>query len=136
MRRYEFRAVSCACVYPCFILAASCLHHSLHECRFHTTLLITIKAVADKARSSTNFVARLPTYSHPQVQKSAKHYTEAARDEILLLAQISQGDPENCKDCVRLLDSFDHTGPNGRHVCMVFDVSMRVMLAGTCLGAS
>ena len=58
-----------------------------------------------------------------QVQKSAKHYTEAARDEILLLAQISQGDPENCKDCVRLLDSFDHSGPNGRHVCMVFDVS-------------
>jgi len=61
-------------------------------------------------------------YGAMKVQKSAKHYTEAARDEIVLLAQISQGDPENRKDCVRLLDSFDHSGPNGRHVCMVFDV--------------
>ncbi|KAF5836896.1 kinase-like domain-containing protein [Dunaliella salina] len=61
-------------------------------------------------------------YGAMKVQKSAKHYTEAARDEIVLLAQISQGDPGNCKDCVRLLDSFDHSGPNGRHVCMVFDV--------------
>lgn len=57
------------------------------------------------------------------MQKSAKHYTEAARDEITLLTQISAGDPDNCKHCVRLLDHFDHCGPHGRHVCMVFDVS-------------
>lgn len=58
-----------------------------------------------------------------QIQKSAKHYTDAARDEITLLAQISNGDPHNCKHCVRLYDYFEHCGPNGRHVCMVFDVS-------------
>jgi serine/threonine-protein kinase SRPK3 len=56
------------------------------------------------------------------VQKSAQHYTEAARDEITLLAQIRDGDPGNAKHCCRLLDSFDHLGPHGRHVCMVFEV--------------
>lgn len=30
----------------------------------------------------------------PQVQKSAKHYTEAAYDEIMLLKQIRDGDPD------------------------------------------
>ena len=58
----------------------------------------------------------------PQVQKSAQHYTEAARDEITLLTQIKDGDPENEKHCVRLYDWFEHTGAHGRHICMVFEV--------------
>jgi serine/threonine-protein kinase SRPK3 len=57
-----------------------------------------------------------------QVQKSAQHYTEAARDEITLLSQIRDGDPDNHKHCCRLLDSFEHAGPHGLHVCMVFEV--------------
>lgn len=57
-----------------------------------------------------------------QVQKSAKHYTEAAYDEITLLSQIRDGDPNDTRHCVRLIDSFEHTGPHGRHVCMVFEV--------------
>lgn len=57
-----------------------------------------------------------------QVQKSASHYTEAARDEITLLSQISEGDPDSMKHCCRLLDSFEHSGPHGLHVCMVFEV--------------
>lgn len=56
------------------------------------------------------------------MQKSASHYTEAARDEITLLSQISEGDPENNKHCCRLLDSFEHSGAHGLHVCMVFEV--------------
>jgi hypothetical protein len=58
-----------------------------------------------------------------QVQKSAKHYTEAAYDEVTLLKQICDGDPQDTKHCVRLLDHFEHHGPNGKHVCMVFEVS-------------
>jgi hypothetical protein len=58
-----------------------------------------------------------------QVQKSAKHYTEAAMDEITLLTQIRDGDPHNNKHCVHLLDWFEHVGPHGKHVCMVFEVS-------------
>lgn len=57
-----------------------------------------------------------------KVQKSASHYTEAARDEITLLAQIRDGDPSNECHCVRVLDWFEHSGPNGRHMCMVFEV--------------
>ncbi|KAG6544739.1 hypothetical protein Mapa_013838 [Marchantia paleacea] len=57
-----------------------------------------------------------------KVQKSAQHYTEAAVDEITILKQIADGDPENCKGVVKLLDHFKHCGPNGQHVCMVFEL--------------
>ncbi|CAM9243495.1 unnamed protein product, partial [Phaeothamnion confervicola] len=71
-----------------------------------------------------------------KVQKSAEHYTEAARDEIELLETISgnakslaelavaDGGPPADADChcVRLVDSFDHDGPHGRHVCMAFEM--------------
>lgn len=33
-----------------------------------------------------------------------------------------QGDPGDAKNCVRLLDSFEHPGPHGTHVCEVFGV--------------
>ena len=56
-----------------------------------------------------------------QVQKSARHYTEAAQDEVVLLSQIKKGDPSDERFCVRLLDEFEHSGPHGRHVCMVFE---------------
>ncbi|XP_062117467.1 uncharacterized protein LOC133831246 [Humulus lupulus] len=56
-----------------------------------------------------------------KVQKSAAHYTEAAMDEISILKQIAEGDPEDKKCVVKLLDHFKHSGPNGQHVCMVFE---------------
>ncbi|KAG2439651.1 hypothetical protein HXX76_005001 [Chlamydomonas incerta] len=61
-------------------------------------------------------------YRALKVQKSAQHYTEAARDEVTLLTQLRDGDPNNEMKCVRLYDSFDHVGPHGRHVCLVFEV--------------
>ena len=85
------------------------------------------------------------------MQKSASHYTEAAWDEIEILrqvrrasrlrarslarrkvsgadawaSQIRQGDPDNRCRVVTLLDSFEHSGPNGKHVCMVRPSSLR-----------
>ncbi|XP_075500603.1 uncharacterized protein LOC142539205 isoform X1 [Primulina tabacum] len=56
-----------------------------------------------------------------KVQKSAEHYTEAAMDEVTILKQIAEGDPEDDKCVVKLLDHFKHSGPNGQHVCMVFE---------------
>jgi serine/threonine protein kinase len=64
-------------------------------------------------------------WRNTQVQKSAQHYTEAARDEITLLSQLRDGDPKDEKLCVRLYDSFEHSGPHGRHVCLVFEVRIR-----------
>lgn len=77
-----------------------------------------------------------------KIQKSAEHYTEAAMDEVELLdcvaserkqCEASIGldsiDPdgvttreivEHSKHVATLHDSFFHTGPNGRHMCMVF----------------
>ncbi|KAJ8563494.1 hypothetical protein K7X08_031946 [Anisodus acutangulus] len=61
------------------------------------------------------------TYVALKVQKSAQHYTEAAMDEITLLKQIAEGDPDDKKCVVKLLDHFKHSGTNGQHVCMVFE---------------
>ncbi|KAL1201307.1 Serine/threonine-protein kinase AFC2 [Cardamine amara subsp. amara] len=56
-----------------------------------------------------------------KVQKSAQHYSEAAMDEITILQQIAEGDSDDTKCVVKLLDHFKHSGPNGQHVCMVFE---------------
>lgn len=42
-------------------------------------------------------------------------------DEIMILQQIAEGDTEDKKCVVKLLDHFKHSGPNGQHVCMVFE---------------
>lgn len=83
------------------------------------------------------------TFLALKVQKSAEHYTEAAMDEIELLDCIAQErnrvaqpklvgtdqdghtwvkNVEHSNHVATLLDSFFHTGPNGRHMCMVFQM--------------
>jgi serine/threonine protein kinase len=79
-----------------------------------------------------------------KVQKSAEHYTEAAIDEVALLDCVAterkkceaallqkkmdtQGitmkdTVEHAKHVATLHDSFFHTGPNGRHMVMVFSM--------------
>lgn len=59
-----------------------------------------------------------------KVVRSAAHYTETAIDEIKLLKKIVQANPNHPgrRHVVSLLDSFEHKGPNGTHVCMVFEV--------------
>ena len=58
-----------------------------------------------------------------KVVKSSPHYTEAAEDEIRLLDQVVEKSVKS-QDCsvVKLLDHFYVRGPNGKHVCMVFEV--------------
>lgn len=58
-----------------------------------------------------------------KVVKSSPHYTEAAEDEIRLLDKVVEESSKK-KDSfvVRLLDHFYVRGPNGKHVCMVFEV--------------
>jgi serine/threonine-protein kinase SRPK3 len=59
-----------------------------------------------------------------KVVRSAAHYTETALDEIKLLKKVVDAKKEHPgrKHVVSLLDSFNHKGPNGVHVCMVFEV--------------
>ncbi|CAK9059371.1 Protein kinase dsk1 (Dis1-suppressing protein kinase) [Durusdinium trenchii] len=77
-----------------------------------------------------------------KVQKSAPHYTEAAYDEIELLAEAAkrskdvnweetqkgplkelfpEKNNEGFTGVVQLIDYFEHFGINGKHVCMVFE---------------
>jgi len=56
-----------------------------------------------------------------KIVKSAHHYAEAARDEIKILQKATSADPNNESCVVRLLDHFELVGPNGLHVCMVFE---------------
>jgi len=82
-----------------------------------------------------------------KVQKSAPHYTEAAYDEIELLAEAAKrgglhnwettqrGPDRDIFPCVpftgvvQLSDYFEHFGPNGKHVCMVFETMGPNLLA-------
>ena len=59
-----------------------------------------------------------------KIVRSAAHYTETAIDEIKLLTKIVQAKPDHPgrRHVYSLLDSFEHKGPNGVHVCMVFEV--------------
>jgi len=79
------------------------------------------------------------TFVALKVQKSADHYTEAAYDEIHLLVKSSQHnkDPtwiesqeerrglhpfdDESTSVTQLLDYFEHNGPHGKHMCMVFE---------------
>lgn len=59
-----------------------------------------------------------------KVVRSAAHYTETALDEIKLLNKVVEANKTHPgrKHVVSLLDSFNHRGPHGMHVCMVFEV--------------
>jgi serine/threonine-protein kinase SRPK3 len=64
-----------------------------------------------------------------KVQKSAKDYQEAALDEIELLSQLYARFKEDNDTLlldnfhiVALLDHFYVRGPNGKHICMVFEL--------------
>ncbi len=62
-----------------------------------------------------------PVYGAMKIQKSAQQYTEAAMDEVQILKQIGDKDPEGKRPVVHLLDWFEHHGPNGKHVCIVLE---------------
>lgn len=64
-----------------------------------------------------------------KVQKSDPHYAEAARDEIKLLKALKKEDAKFEETVVELLDHFEHKGPNGRHVCLTFEVMSKSLLS-------
>lgn len=63
-----------------------------------------------------------------KVQKSDPSYTDAAWDEINLLDMMNQ-EKSTETPVVDLIDVFEHDGPNGRHVCMVFEVLSKSLLS-------
>lgn len=59
-----------------------------------------------------------------KIVKSATNFTETAKDEIQILKAVRDTDPNDPKRAktVQLLNDFKISGPNGTHVCMVFEV--------------
>ena len=101
----------------------------------------TVWMVKDRKAAAAN---KTEQYFALKVQKSAEHYTEAAMDEVELLDciakerknveaivdQTGKDDDgmliselaKNSRYVATLHDSFFHTGPHGRHMCMVFSM--------------
>jgi serine/threonine protein kinase len=63
-------------------------------------------------------------YAALKVVKSAKHYTEAALDEIDLLKKVASTNrlSTGWPHVVQLYESFRISGPHGNHMVMVFEV--------------
>jgi serine/threonine-protein kinase SRPK3 len=110
---------------------------------FSTVWMVKDRQLA-KASAGASIATKEKQFFALKVQKSAEHYTEAAIDEVALLdcaaterkkceALLLQkkmddnGIPmkdtvEHSKHVAMLHDSFFHTGPNGRHMVMVFSM--------------
>jgi len=106
--------------------------------------MVKDRKLLKQTEASLSTKSQQQSQDHPhfyalKVQKSAEHYTEAAMDEVELLDCIAserrkveaalkreQHDRdaalmvEHSRFVATLHDSFFHTGPNGRHMCMVF----------------
>lgn len=59
-----------------------------------------------------------------KIIKSSKNYRDTAIDEIKILSKVNMTDIDHPghENLVKLLDYFEHDGPNGIHICMVFEV--------------
>lgn len=59
-----------------------------------------------------------------KIVRSAQGYRETAVDEIKLLSKINMTDKDHPghEYLIKLIDYFDHNGPNGTHICIVFEV--------------
>jgi serine/threonine-protein kinase SRPK3 len=70
------------------------------------------------------YIVRVHRHVALKVVKSAARYTETALDEIKLLQRLISSDPNHPgrSHVISFLDHFRHKGPNGNHVCMVFEV--------------
>lgn len=103
------------------LLVASALPRSINNVLIPSPFLIL----------TSRCVARTLPNDHPnklvalKIQKSASQYAEAALDEIELLNELrNKAKGDNCCGgdlVVRLHDSFVTYGPNGKHVCLVFE---------------
>ncbi|CAJ1429407.1 unnamed protein product [Effrenium voratum] len=81
----------------------------------------TVWLCADEKDPGTGLVAM-------KVCKSKKSVAEQAQDEVMLLERMHLNG-KSSPFVVQMTDHFWHTGPNGRHKCMTFEVMGENLLA-------
>lgn len=55
-----------------------------------------------------------------KIQKSAKSYRTAAREEIMIHEQLNKSDIYGKENVCLMISSFSHTMQSGKHFCMIF----------------
>lgn len=82
-----------------------------------SVLLVSKLHGADFSKSKNQHVALKIVVAH-------SHGGENAFCELEILQRILTADPshDGYKHVIHLLDNFQHTGPNGKHLCLVFKV--------------
>ncbi|KAJ3434344.1 hypothetical protein M0812_19824 [Anaeramoeba flamelloides] len=89
---------------------------------FSTVWLVEdLKYGGKMVRTKTGNVLMKEKYLALKIVKSSKIFAQVAIDEIKILFKCALNDPEDKFHIVRLTDHFTHKGPNGRHICMVFE---------------
>lgn len=68
-----------------------------------------------------------------KVQKSANHYYEAALDEIRLLEDVKEAAGEKQVRVVELIDHFEHAGPNGKRMLLLYGKSFEHFCVDMCM---
>ncbi|KAJ3440933.1 hypothetical protein M0812_12932 [Anaeramoeba flamelloides] len=80
-----------------------------------------IKYGGKSVRIKSGEILKPQKYVALKIVKSSKIFAQVAIDEIKLLLKSSEVDKNNSSHVVRLLDHFLHKGPNGKHICLIFE---------------
>ncbi|KAJ6244956.1 hypothetical protein M0813_20661 [Anaeramoeba flamelloides] len=89
---------------------------------FSTVWLVEdLKYGGKMVRTKAGKIVMKEKYLALKIVKSSKIFAQVAIDEIKILFKCAMNDPEDKFNIVRLTDHFTHKGPNGRHICMVFE---------------
>lgn len=64
-----------------------------------------------------------------KVQKSDVLYHDAALEEVQILTTLKKDRKRMKETVVEILDFFQHNGPNGLHMCLVFEVLSKSLLS-------
>mmetsp|Transcript_27326 Transcript_27326/g.63705 ORF Transcript_27326/g.63705 Transcript_27326/m.63705 type:complete len:585 (+) Transcript_27326:81-1835(+) len=89
-------------------------------CKLGAGAFSTVWLCADEKAAAEP--AATPQLVAMKVCKSKKTVTEQAIDEIALLEKLADSSASEPSHVAQLQAHFWHTGPNGRHKCMVFEV--------------
>ncbi|KAJ3443544.1 protein kinase superfamily protein [Anaeramoeba flamelloides] len=72
-------------------------------------------------RTKTGKIVKKEKYLALKIVKSSKAYSKISVDEIQILLKVTKEDSFENSNIVELIDHFLHQGPNGKHICLVFE---------------